>query len=111
MAGTPWLFPAVEISAVSGQSVRRSNETLLTERSDGWGETQRWRSRSRGDLGQASLPACGSVRWPEVWRGGGWILRDGRAHKRSRVPAGAEWSSEVLSRASINLNDRTADGQ
>ena len=35
------------------------------------GRAERWRSRSRGFLGQASLAACGSVRWPEVWRGGG----------------------------------------
>ena len=44
-------------------------------------------------LGQASLAACGSDRWPEVWRVGGWILRDGRAHGRSRVHAGAELKS------------------
>jgi len=55
------------------------------------GRAERWRSRSRGFLRQASLEACGSVRWPEVWRGG-WVKfrRDGRAHKRSREPAGAD---------------------
>ena len=36
------------------------------------------------------------VRWPKVWRGGGWLLRDGRAHKRSRVQAGAKWSQQSL---------------
>jgi hypothetical protein len=37
------------------------------------GRAKRWRSRSRGFLGQASLTGCGSVRWPEVWRGVGEI--------------------------------------
>ena len=46
-----------------------SNETLLTERSGGGGETKRWASRSRGVLGQASLsvngscPLAGSLAW------------------------------------------------
>ena len=62
------------------------------------GRAERWRSRSRGCLGQASLAACGSVRWLKVWRGGGWILRDGRAHKRSRVQPARSEASEVLSR-------------
>ena len=48
---------------------------MPAERSDGRGETQRWRSRSRGVLGQASLAACGlsagrkSGRWAGEFSG------------------------------------------
>jgi hypothetical protein len=40
------VFAATQLLAVSGQSIRRSDETLLAERSDGWGE------RSGGGAGR-----------------------------------------------------------
>ena len=48
------------------------------ERRNFAGGKERWMGERSGGgagrvgvLGQASLAACGSVRWPEVWRGGG----------------------------------------
>jgi hypothetical protein len=49
-----------KFAAVSGQSIRRSDETLLTEWSDGLGERSGGGAGRAGFLGQASLTACGS---------------------------------------------------
>ena len=76
----------------SRQSVRRSNETLLAERSDGWGERSGGGAGRVGDLGQASLLVCGSFPLAEsLARGRVYFTR--RASKQAESsPASAEWS-------------------
>ena len=58
--------PAATDAAMRGAAQRRTSTAH-------WSRRSMRRSRSRGFLGQASLTACGSVRWPEVWRGVGEI--------------------------------------
>ena len=76
----------------SRQSIRQSDETLLTEMERRMGRAQRWRSRSRGDLGQASLAACGSLPLAESLAMGR-VNFTRRASKQAKSsPASAEWS-------------------
>ena len=58
-----------------------------------------------GVLGKPVFWLAGLSRWPKVWRGGGWILHDGRAHKRSRVQPARSEASEVWSRLPDGFKD------
>lgn len=79
-------------------TIPRSDETWLTEWSDGMGERSGARSPVAWGFGasQSSGHHNAGFICPEVWLVGGGILRDGRAHKRSRVQAGAEWRQPSL---------------
>ena len=69
-------------------SAERRNFVAGTERPEG--RAQRWRSRLRGAWGKPVFRLAVLYGWPEVWRGGGRLRRNWRAHKRSGVPQGAE---------------------
>jgi len=88
--------------------MRRSDETLLAEWSDGWGERSGGGAGRVGTWGKPVFRLAGLSRWLKVWRGGGWILRDGRAHKRSRVQPARSGASEVWSRLPAGFKDAVA---
>jgi hypothetical protein len=82
-------------SAVSGQSIQRSNETLLTERSEGWANEAVAEPVARGLGASQSSGLWFFTTGRKSGVGAGGIERDWRVHKRSGVQPARREVSEV----------------